>query len=86
MSKVKIYTWKSGVKNILCDKCADEMFFKLMDRIVCKYPNLTKEQYQELDSVKELNDLDITAQITDLKCQPIVGQCQSTAKIRKNNV
>lgn len=77
MSKVKVYTWKSGVENILCDECADEMFFKLMDKVVRKYPNLTQEQYQELDSVKELAYMDANSKETALKCQPIVGQCQS---------
>lgn len=77
MSKVKVYTWKSGVESILCDECADEMFTKLMDRIVRKHPNLTQKQYQELDSIKELEYMDENSKETTLKCQPIVGQCRS---------
>lgn len=77
MSKVKVYTWKSGLENVLCDECADEMFTKLMDRIVRKHPNLTQEQYQELDSIKELEYMDENSKETTLKCQPIVGQCRS---------
>lgn len=77
MSKVKVYTWKSGLESILCDECADEMFTKLMDRIVRKHPNLTQKEYQELDSIKELEYMDENSKETTLKCQPFVGQCRS---------
>lgn len=68
---VKIYTWKSGETNILCDACADHMFFTLIDRVVKNNPELSEDQLRNLDSIKQLNHIDQTAQEINSHCQPI---------------
>ena len=69
---IKIYTWKSGKTNTLCDACADDMFFTLMNRVVKNNPGLSQDQLKDLDSMKELNYMDQNSkESTFLFCNPI---------------
>ena len=68
---VKIYTWKSGQTNILCDNCADHMIVTLINRVIENNPDLTPDEYQNLDSMKELDFMDTNAVECKFKCQPI---------------
>ena len=69
---IKIYTWKSGQTNTLCDSCADDMFFTLMNRVVKNNPGLTKDELQNLDSMKELDYMDQNSkELPFLFCNPI---------------
>lgn len=67
----KIYTWKDGSTNILCDKCADHMFITLTDRIVRKNMHLTASEIDDLESLRELELMDADAVDCKFPCQPI---------------
>jgi len=69
---IKTYTWKSGQTNTLCDACAEHMFFTLMNRVLKKNPGLSKDEFQNLDSIKEIDYMDQNSkQSTFLFCNPI---------------
>lgn len=69
---VQRYTWRSGKTNTLCDKCSDEMFLSLVQRVIREHPDLTSDQLQELEPIQELVELDATAvEVPGQNCQPI---------------
>lgn len=67
----KIYTWKSGITNILCQKCADHMFIEMLDKIIDDNMHLTPDELQNLDSVRELEFVDVDGVDCQFPCQPI---------------
>jgi hypothetical protein len=69
---VRIYTWPSGDTNVLCDACADQMFFILYQRIYNKYPGLSQDEFKKLDSTQELIAMDAHGVPSLFECKPIV--------------
>ena len=69
---VRIYTWPSGETNVLCDACAEEMFFTLYKRIDKKYPGLSRDEFTKLDSMQELIAMDTDSVPSLFECKPIV--------------
>ena len=66
----KIYTWPSGETNVLCDACADQMFFTLYQRIYNKYPGLSQDEFKKLDSTQELIAMDAHGVPSLFECKP----------------
>ena len=66
----RIYSFKGQVSLVLCDKCADTLFFKLCCEIVKINPGCSIDEYEKLDAMKTLNRVDINAVSSRFKCRP----------------
>jgi len=66
----RIYLFKGQVSLVLCDKCADTLFFNLFCEVIKINPGLSIDQYRELDAMKTLNRVDINAVSSRFKCRP----------------
>ena len=69
--EVKIYTWKSGETNILCDACAEDMFSSIYRQIEMMNPDVFQEQLMEFESYKEVEETNMNAIQTSIPCQPV---------------
>ena len=66
----RIYSFKGQVSLVLCDKCADTLFFKLCCEIIKINPGCSIDEYKNLDAMKTLNNVDINAVSSRFKCKP----------------